>query len=132
MYPPRRPPRLGTAFCHEGYLPPSRQGMHCLGASYGPNDLGLDQRSVEHTANLAKLNALLPDLGFPDNGKHLQGHVALRCTSADYLPVAGPVPDREAFNTCYAEWRTEKHVSLISLVPRYRGSMYWLDWGPGA
>ena len=112
---------LGTAFCHEGYLPPSRQGLHCLGASYGPNDLGLDQRSEEHTANLAKLNALLPDLGFPDNGKHLQGHVALRCTSADYLPVAGPVPDREAFNTCYAEWRTRKTRIIDKPCPALPG-----------
>ncbi len=98
---------LQTAFCHEGYLPPPRLGVHCLGASYGPNDTGLDERAEEHVTNLAKLNAALPDLGFSSSDE-LRGHVALRCSTADYLPIAGPVPNKSAFNHCYAEWRTRK------------------------
>lgn len=99
---------LRTAFCHEGYLPPPRQGIHCLGATYGPQDSALDERHEDHVENLKKLANALPSLDFPTGASHLSGHVALRCTTTDYLPVVGPVPDKAAFNACYASLKTKK------------------------
>ena len=99
---------LRTALCHEGYLPPPRLGIHCLGATYGPQDTNLDERSADHIANLTKLAAALPSLQLPTATADLSGHVALRCTTTDYLPVVGPVPDKAAFNTCYAGLKAQK------------------------
>lgn len=99
---------LRTAFCHDGYFPPPRLGIHCMGASYGPNDESLEERVLEHTQNLDKLAALLPDLNLATHTGGLVGHVALRCTTTDYLPVAGPVPDKQLFNRHFSKWRTRK------------------------
>ena len=99
---------LRTALCHEGYLPPPRLGIHCLGATYGPQDTNLDERSADHIANLTKLAAALPSLQLPTATADLSGHVALRCTTTDYLPVVGPVPDKAAFNACYAGLKSQK------------------------
>lgn len=99
---------LRTALCHEGYLPPPRLGIHCLGATYGPQDTNLDERSADHIANLTKLAAALPSLQLPTATADLSGHVALRCTTTDYLPVVGPVPDKAAFNACYASLKAQK------------------------
>jgi len=99
--------RQKAAFCHEGYFPPPRQGVHCIGASYGPNDTELDERLEDHQHNLALLDAALPGLGLPE-AQAVTGHVALRCTSADYLPLIGAAPDRALFNACYAELGQQK------------------------
>ena len=34
--------------------------------------------------------------------EHLQGRAAFRCTSPDYLPIVGPLADREAFMEAFA------------------------------
>lgn len=113
--------RLRTAFCHEGYLPPARKGLHCLGASYGPNDLSLDERNEDHEHNLHSLMRALPALEFPTDASRVSGHVALRCTSADYLPIAGPVPDKSQFNHCYAELSRQKTRRIPTPCPTVPG-----------
>ncbi len=99
--------QLKAAFCHEGYLPPARFGLHCIGASYGPNDTALDERTEDHQHNLKLLNEALPGLMLPDAAS-TEGHVALRCTSADYLPIVGAVPDKPLFNRHYADLGQQK------------------------
>ena len=106
-----------VAVCHEGYLPPAREGIHCIGASYGPNDASCDERLAEHEENLKKLNAALPALSINCDGQELKGHVALRCTTADYLPVVGPVPDKDAFNLHYDQLRHRKTAVIGGPVP---------------
>ena len=39
--------------------------------------------------------------------EHLQGRAAFRCTSPDYLPIVGPLADREAFLEAYAVLRKD-------------------------
>ena len=106
-----------VAVCHEGYLPPAREGVHCIGASYGPNDASCDERQTEHEENLKKLNAALPALSINRDGLELRGHVALRCTTADYLPIVGPVPDKDAFNLHYDQLRHRKTAVINGPAP---------------
>ncbi len=108
---------LKTAVCHEGYFPPPRQGIHCLGASYGPGDSSHEEREEEHQENLRKLARALPqlDLDPPDQGH--TGHVAHRCNSRDYLPIVGAIPDREAFNTVYRELSGRKTIHIDRPCP---------------
>ena len=100
--------QLSVTLCDQGYLPPARGGLHCLGASFGPGDAGTDEREAEHAHNIDMIKTALPDLDLPAPDVGWQGHVAHRCNSNDYLPVAGPVPVLEAFNSRYERLRHDR------------------------
>ena len=94
---------MRTALCHEGYIAPARLGVHCIGATYKPNDTALDERLEDHAFNVAALRRALPKLGPLADSESLNGHVAIRCTSSDYLPLIGAVPDYKNFVAAYRE-----------------------------
>ncbi len=100
--------QLAVTLCDQGYLPPARADLHCLGASFGPGDAGTDERETEHARNIDIMKTALPDLNLraPDHG--WQGHVAHRCNSIDYLPVAGPAPMLDEFNRRYERLRHDR------------------------
>lgn len=97
---------LSTVVCAEGYVAPARLGEHTLGASFDFNNDDLTPTTAEHLGNLAMLEEISTDLvarlhiGEPD-ADSLQGRAAFRCTSPDYLPIVGPLSDREAFTAAY-------------------------------
>ncbi len=98
---------LATVVCAEGYVAPARLGEHTLGASFDFNSDDLTPTTAEHAGNLAMLEEISSDLvarlhisGQPV--ENLQGRAAFRCTSPDYLPIVGPLADREAFLDTYA------------------------------
>ncbi|MEO1081428.1 MAG: bifunctional tRNA (5-methylaminomethyl-2-thiouridine)(34)-methyltransferase MnmD/FAD-dependent 5-carboxymethylaminomethyl-2-thiouridine(34) oxidoreductase MnmC [Pseudomonadota bacterium] len=96
---------LHRSVCHHGYIAPALDGAHCIGASFLPGDHGRELRVAEHRSNLDALARALPDwaayLATLDPEK-LEGRAELRCVSPDYLPVAGPIPQRAAFEHRYA------------------------------
>jgi tRNA 5-methylaminomethyl-2-thiouridine biosynthesis bifunctional protein len=100
--------QLSVTLCDQGYLPPARAGLHCLGASFGPGDAGTDEREAEHTHNIDMMKTALPNLDLPAPDAGWQGHVAHRCNSNDYLPVAGPVPMLDEFNRRYERLRHDR------------------------
>ena len=112
---------LSIAVCDQGYLPPARGGIHCLGASFGPGDLGVDEREAEHAHNIQMMQTALSDLDLNPPSGGWQGHVAHRCNSNDYLPVAGPVPDLEAFNACYERLRHDRKRLIDAPCPMESG-----------
>ncbi|MFJ4194236.1 bifunctional tRNA (5-methylaminomethyl-2-thiouridine)(34)-methyltransferase MnmD/FAD-dependent 5-carboxymethylaminomethyl-2-thiouridine(34) oxidoreductase MnmC [Pseudomonas sp. NPDC089534] len=98
---------LKTVVCAEGYVAPARLGEHTLGASFDFNSDDLTPTVAEHQGNLAMLDEISTDLTARLNLQgqdvgHLQGRAAFRCTSPDYLPIVGPLADREAFAQTYA------------------------------
>ena len=99
---------LRAALCHEGYIAPARENLHCIGATFYLHDSDGTLRATDHRANLASLAAALPawraQLEALDPAA-LDGRVGYRCASPDYLPLVGPVPDREAFLQTYAPLR---------------------------
>ena len=107
--------------CDEGYLPPARNGVHCIGASFGPGDANTDEREAEHAHNVEMIRRALPtlDLRSPPGG--WRGHVALRCNSNDYLPVAGVVPCIDEFNHRYAALRHDRKRVIDAPAPLHRG-----------
>ncbi|WP_085683496.1 MULTISPECIES: bifunctional tRNA (5-methylaminomethyl-2-thiouridine)(34)-methyltransferase MnmD/FAD-dependent 5-carboxymethylaminomethyl-2-thiouridine(34) oxidoreductase MnmC [unclassified Pseudomonas] len=98
---------LATVVCAEGYVAPARLGEHTLGASFDFNSDDLTPTTAEHLGNLAMLEEISSDLvsrlhiDRKDPG-NLHGRAAFRCTSPDYLPIVGPLADREAFASAYA------------------------------
>ena len=98
---------LATVVCAEGYVAPARSGEHTLGASFDFNSNDLTPTTAEHMGNLAMLEEISSDLVArlqidQQAPEDLQGRAAFRCTSPDYLPIVGPLADREAFIQAYA------------------------------
>jgi tRNA 5-methylaminomethyl-2-thiouridine biosynthesis bifunctional protein len=98
---------LATVVCAEGYVAPPRLGEHTLGASFDFNSDDLTPTAAEHAGNLRMLEEISQDLVERLNAatldpQHLEGRAAFRCTSPDYLPIVGPLADRQAFTEAYA------------------------------
>lgn len=96
--------KLSTVLCASGYIAPANQEQHCLGASFNLQRSDLDLDPYEHTSNLQHLEEFGPELldAFTaSNPKQLQGRVALRCTTPDYLPQVGPIANMSALNDDY-------------------------------
>lgn len=112
---------LEIALCDQGYLPPARAGLHCIGASFGPGDVGTDEREPEHAHNIDMMQSALPqlDIAAPEQG--WQGHVAHRCNSNDYLPIAGMAPDLPAFNAQYDRLRHDRKRLIDAPAPLHTG-----------
>lgn len=85
------------AHCHEGYLVPAIDGIHCVGATFDLHESTPNPREHDDQANLATLRERLPqqwqDLGGPQIAVTGQ-RVGFRCQANDYLPVVGPLPAR--------------------------------------
>ncbi|MDD1141237.1 bifunctional tRNA (5-methylaminomethyl-2-thiouridine)(34)-methyltransferase MnmD/FAD-dependent 5-carboxymethylaminomethyl-2-thiouridine(34) oxidoreductase MnmC [Pseudomonas sp. TNT2022 ID233] len=97
---------LSTVVCAEGYVAPARLGEHTLGASFDFNSDDLTPTTAEHLGNLAMLEEISTDLVTrlhidELDTASLEGRAAFRCTSPDYLPIVGPLADREAFTEAY-------------------------------
>ncbi|RLQ23215.1 bifunctional tRNA (5-methylaminomethyl-2-thiouridine)(34)-methyltransferase MnmD/FAD-dependent 5-carboxymethylaminomethyl-2-thiouridine(34) oxidoreductase MnmC [Seongchinamella sediminis] len=99
---------LRAAFCHQGYISPARDGVHCIGASFKLRDSSRELRAAEHRENVDKLATALPawaaSLAQLDPAT-LTGRVGFRCASPDYLPVVGPLPRRADFLQTYTALR---------------------------
>ncbi|MBX8531065.1 bifunctional tRNA (5-methylaminomethyl-2-thiouridine)(34)-methyltransferase MnmD/FAD-dependent 5-carboxymethylaminomethyl-2-thiouridine(34) oxidoreductase MnmC [Pseudomonas cichorii] len=98
---------LRTVVCAEGYVAPPRMGEHTLGASFDFNSDDLNTNTADHLSNLQLLQEISDDLTARLGAAHLspeelQGRAAFRCTSPDYLPIVGPLADREEFIQAYA------------------------------
>jgi len=87
--------RWRRAHCHDGYLTPAIDGLHCVGASFNLHDSEPLARDSDDRANLDKLRGNLPrqwaELG-GDRIEAVDRRVAFRCQATDYLPVAGLCP----------------------------------------
>lgn len=107
--------QLQTVLCTDGYISPAHQQMHCAGATFSPDDSATDIRSADHAHNLAMLQAMVPGRIHEDISAW-QGRAAVRSTTQDYLPVAGPLLDA---------------ASLMAAPPRHTAAVSSLPWLPG-
>ena len=102
----REHPRI--VICHEGYLTPNANGLH-IGATFDLHDNDTADISLQadsHRHNVQTLHTALPGLlnETPDKilAANLDGRVGYRCTTPDYLPVAGAVADANNMRSRYA------------------------------
>lgn len=115
---------LRCVLCDEGYLTPAANGQHCLGASFVPGDTDTALRASEQEHNLQLLEALSPALAAGWQDAALGGRAALRATTPDHLPLAGPLPDRDAFLRNYAALQHNARA-VIGEAGHYIGGL-WL------
>lgn len=110
---------LKTVVCADGYISPSMDGQYCFGATFDLHDLSLDIRIEDHEKNLYKLNKALPTLAENMNLQTLGGKAAYRCSTSDYLPIAGPVPNYDAFIHDYAKLRVDSKWKFQNVPPAH-------------
>ncbi len=120
--------KLRTVLGYGGYLTPAHKGLHCLGATFDWTEDAFAPQAVsddDHSRNYEELATALPAFAQflpPDIG---EGRAAIRCTTPDHLPVAGPVPDQAAYLRDFAELR---HGHAWTRYPRaaYQPGLYVL------
>lgn len=114
-------PPLKTVVCGEGYISPPLNGEYCFGASFVLHDSNDQVRQEEHQHNLDILQRALPKLGQALQQQSLEGKVAFRCSTPDYLPLAGAVADHDAFIETYAKLRDDARWPFTARPPLQRG-----------
>ena len=112
--------------CAKGYVAPLRDGTHTLGASFNFQQTD-DAPSVAAT-NLEMLEQISTDLyeglqADPQRTEALQGRVAFRCTSPDYLPLIGPLADPQRFAETYAALAGTRGSPCRPSAPGWTASM---------
>lgn len=103
------PPPLKTVLCSHAYVSPPRQQQLNLGATFNLQDDDPEVRDSDHQTNLENIANNFPSLQPWLSGEQKQGRVGFRCTSPDYLPVVGPVPDWQNFQQQYQDIRRFRH-----------------------
>ena len=129
---PNSTPTLKTVVCGDGYISPSKEGLYSFGATFDLRDPETGIRPSDHTKNLATLSAALPDLAnqltTPDTW---QGKVGFRCTTPDYLPIAGPAPQADAYLQRYAKLKDDKNWKFENMEPPLHSNLY-INTGHGS
>ncbi len=91
-----------------GYITPAHKERHCLGATFDWTDDAFGEQAVsddDHTRNYNDLAAALPSFAKTLPPEIIEGRAAIRCTTPDHLPVAGPIPDHAAYLRDFADLR---------------------------
>ncbi len=127
---PETQPALQTVVCGEGYISPPFAQLYCFGASFKVGDTELDVRTDEHQHNLDILTRALPELGNAMASAELEGRVAQRCSTPDYLPLAGPAPDFDGYLERYAKLREDARWPLDT-APAYQPGLF-INLGHGS
>lgn len=114
-----------TVICHEGYVAPPLEETLCLGASFNLDSHLETLCEQDQANNLAHLHQALPELAasLQTSSAPLAGRVGFRCTSPDYLPLVGPIPEEAAFKQKYAP--LSKDASWRPHGPMHPYASYW-------
>ncbi|MDX2463689.1 MAG: bifunctional tRNA (5-methylaminomethyl-2-thiouridine)(34)-methyltransferase MnmD/FAD-dependent 5-carboxymethylaminomethyl-2-thiouridine(34) oxidoreductase MnmC [Porticoccus sp.] len=106
---------LKTVLCGEGYIAPAVDGVHTLGATYNLGETITTVRSEDHQANMQQLattDTALAEKFDELDIDHLPGRAAFRCTTPDYLPVAGPAPKLDDYLQDYQLMRKNARAHI--------------------
>ena len=108
--------QLQSIVCSDGYLSPTLNEQHCLGATFTPDNDAPEVTIADHQANLAKLTHISPTLAQNLQPNIIGGRVSVRCTTADYFPLTGELLDS---------------LALQSAPPRPNAKASSLPWSKG-
>lgn len=118
---------LQKVICHEGYITPLQDGLHCIGATFQKEEAEVPEtRAADDLENLASLNASLPEFDF--DVTHIAGsRCGYRATTPDKLPMAGACADY----TSYVEANPQvRGGAPVAETPRLSG--LYISTGFGA
>lgn len=113
---------LKTVICGQGYITPQQAGRHSCGATYNKGLFTTELRDEDHQSNLEQIEATDAGLGALLGAQPLdkmQGRANYRCTTKDYLPIVGAVPELSEFIEDFASLRRDARADILS------GGSYW-------
>ena len=117
---------LKTVICGEGYFTPAEDGLHSCGATYNKDIFTRDVRDEDHLTNITQISATDPGLaavvGQPKI-KNLSGRANFRCTTPDYLPIVGALPNMPEMLEDYAILRKDAKT-LLPTRGSYLANLY--------
>lgn len=114
--------KLQTVLCGEGYIAPAMAGTHTLGATYNFDESSTEIRPEDHQKNLnqlAETDQAMADAFTNTLAEYplttLSGRAAFRCTTPDYLPIAGPAPKLDSYLESYQLLKNNarSHIPVI-------------------
>ncbi len=82
---------LKTALCYGGYMAPSSNGMHCIGATFQRGSTDISVSEEDDLTNIEKLTSSIQSLDF--KYKNVRSRASFRIASRDYFPVVGQLSD---------------------------------------
>lgn len=82
---------LRTVLCHKGYITPALHAQQCVGASFRKGEVSHENKAEDDAHNLELLRSYI------STSKELplqikSARTRVRATTADHLPVVGPMP----------------------------------------
>ncbi|MDP6536045.1 MAG: bifunctional tRNA (5-methylaminomethyl-2-thiouridine)(34)-methyltransferase MnmD/FAD-dependent 5-carboxymethylaminomethyl-2-thiouridine(34) oxidoreductase MnmC [Gammaproteobacteria bacterium] len=95
---------LASVVCGERTVFPCIDGHHTLSASYRSRDSDLSISDADNQQNLQGAQACFREVNYLDK-EFQEARVALRCSSSDYLPVVGQVPEVGAMQEQFSALR---------------------------
>lgn len=124
-------PQLKQVLCGSGYIAPAKDGFHCLGASYHIGDEESEIRTEDHASNLEILNEFDESWQTCANmNAVVGGRVSQRCSSSDYLPLAGALIEPKSFERSFIGLKHQAK-RVIKKPVAYEPSLY-LNVGHGS
>jgi tRNA 5-methylaminomethyl-2-thiouridine biosynthesis bifunctional protein len=125
--------KLSTVICGDGYITPAHNGFHSIGATYnlGINDLTL--KTKDHQKNIDQIKRTDSAIGQvlkPTDVDKLTGRANFRCTTRDYLPIAGPVPKAKEMIDSFDFLRNDARKQSYQLGSYY--SNLYVNCGMGS
>lgn len=110
---------LRTTLCYGGYITPADGGLHCIGATFAPNDRGTDVRPEDNAFNAQSLAEIAPQLILPPLSQW-QARASLRWQTPDFSPMAGRHnPDLLASLAAYPPRRHRPSLTTKAQPPLY-------------
>jgi tRNA 5-methylaminomethyl-2-thiouridine biosynthesis bifunctional protein len=106
--------------CYGGYLTPSINGVHYVGATFDHSREDMEVDAEGHSDNLTLLQERFPHMlpTLPDVNT-LQGRAAFRTVSADRFPIVGALHDEVALRTAMTGMPYKPHYRMPHLPHCY-------------
>ncbi|MBL4941980.1 MAG: FAD-dependent 5-carboxymethylaminomethyl-2-thiouridine(34) oxidoreductase MnmC [Colwellia sp.] len=112
--------KLATVICHKGYLTPSQNHQHCIGATFNKNSTRTTATAEEDSFNIEMLKTCLPELSAAINWSIkdiVNSKSRLRCMTPDHLPMVGAMPDIKKHLEAYPHLAKDKNWRYTQAAP---------------
>lgn len=124
-------PAVNSVLCGHAYMAPALNGEMVIGATYHQNDPCEEVRDSDHRSNIKHLLEFGADFAASQASARITGgRTAFRCTTPDYLPMAGSLPDRSLFVQKYKNISSNARQIPSETVPLLDG--LWINIGHGS
>jgi tRNA 5-methylaminomethyl-2-thiouridine biosynthesis bifunctional protein len=105
-------PKPATVICGEGYLCPEIANEIHFGATYDLTSTSCEVSEQDNVANIDNILRWFPTWASREqlNGSVIGGSAGLRCTTSDYTPMVGGLPDQKEMLSQFKELRHDANA----------------------